>query len=265
MALDSDSSENFDIKNVIHYARFGKVLKQDKRLFFLQMLIYTGLSLYFITHLKLMSYYLSNFSLYFIDGPKIAKREAVEGVALYYLSYNGRLPSFLESIFVFFVTLIMLIINIKLDIMSKPFKIWLNYIVITLMVSSVYFIFFSNIFPYSLDDFSLLYIIAQIGIISFIPIITGFSLALFSFSWWLLIANFFTVCLVLVYSFLFGAIRYAFFLQILKSSSFIWMANMFFNFGPLLDMVYISGIFAFYVSILSKVARKNMRFWRWIY
>ncbi len=133
------------------------------------------------------------------------------------------------------------------------------------MTSALYFLFFSYAFPYSLNDFSLLYVIVQVGIISFIPLIMGFSLGLFSFSWWVILTNFIVTVFTLIYSFFFGVLRYSIFLYILKNFSFLWMANLFFNFGPLLDMIYITGIYGFYISILSKFTRKNIKVWRWVY
>ncbi len=264
MGSDLVSSKNFDLKSVIHYARFGRVLKQNKRLFLVQILLYITSSFYFISHLELISYYLSNFSLHFIKST-ITKREVVGGFSLYFLSLPGRLPTFTEDLVAFLSTLAILLINYRTNLLPKPFKIWVNFLAIILMISSLYFIFFSYIFPYTLDDFSLLYVIAQVGIMSFIPALVGVSLALFNFSWWVLLTNFFIVSLILVYSFVFGAVRYAIFLYTLKNYSFLWMANMFFNFGPLLDMIYISGIYAFYVSLLSKKTRQSIKVWRWIY
>lgn len=228
------------------------------------MVLYSLLSLFFITHLELLSYYLSNFSLYFIDS-KISKHEPVSGLSFYFLSLNGKFPTLIESLVILVISLFLFFVNYKSKILPLPFKVWLNFILIILIFSSLFFIFFADRFPYTLNDFSLIYIILQIGLISFIPIVIGFPLALFSFSWLLLLTNFFIIIITLIYSFIFGAIRYALFLYILKEYSFLWMANLFFNFGPLLDMIYISGIYAFYISILSKKSRQSIKIWRWIF
>ncbi|MFN3698695.1 MAG: hypothetical protein ACK4SU_00685, partial [Dictyoglomus sp.] len=80
-----------------------------------------------------------------------------------------------------------------------------------------------------------------------------------------ILTNFLVTVFTLIYSFFFGVLRYSIFLYILKNFSFLWMANLFFNFGPLLDMIYITGIYGFYISILSKFTRKNIKVWRWVY
>lgn len=263
--MSSDTRESFDLKSIINYARFGRVLKQNKIFFLVQIFIYLVMSLYFIMHLELLSYYISYFSLSFLKDAGISKREILNKLSLYFLSFSGRLPTFEESFGVFLFSIIVISLTYRLNFLSEPFKIWVNFLFIILMTSALYFLFFSYAFPYSLNDFSLLYVIVQVGIISFIPLIMGFSLGLFSFSWWIILTNFLVTVFTLIYSFFFGVLRYSIFLYILKNFSFLWMANLFFNFGPLLDMIYITGIYGFYISILSKFTRKNIKVWRWVY
>ncbi len=265
MGLGLEPLKSFEVNKVIDYARFGRLLKNDKALFFMQMFLYFCVSFYLVSHISSISYLLSITSNFIFTEASINKKEIVDGVYFYFLSSSGRLPTYLETLFVLLVCILVLFFNYKFDFIPRPFKIWLNFVFLILMLSSVYFLLFGYAFPYTIDDFSILYAIAQVGIFTLIPFLFGFSIALFSFSWWVLIANFLTFILSLAYSFVFAAVRYALFLYILKNYSFLWMANMFFNFGPLLDMIYISGIYGFYLSIISKVAKKNLRYWKWLY
>lgn len=264
MGLELESLKNFEVKKAIDYARFGRVLKNYKDLFFMQMFLYSSVAFLLITHISLVSYFFSWMGSFIFTEAEIMEKEIFKGFSLYFLSTHGRLPSYTESLSILLVCILVLFFNYKFDFILRPFKIWLNFVFIILMISSIYFLFFGYAFPYTVDDFSLLYVIAQVGIFTFIPLMLGFSVSIFSFSWWVPITNFIALFLTLAYSFVFGAVRYALFLYIIKNYSFVWMANMFFNFGPLLDMIYISGIYGFYISIISKLARKNLRYWRWL-
>lgn len=265
MDSDLDSLKSSDLKTIIYYARFGRILKQNKILFVIQCLFYTSLSVFFLFHIEQISLLMAKFSLKLLPNASLVKKEIFEKISLYYLSYEGRLPTIIESTFYFIVSLLILILNSKTNFFSLPIKIWVNFIFLILLISSVFFILMPYAFPYSLNDFSLLYIIVQVGIFVFLILVLGFVLSLLSFSWWLIFFNFVIVLFTLFYSFFFGSLRYVVFLFLLKTYSSIWMANCFFNFGPLLDLIYIAGIYSFYISILSKKVRQNVKVWRWIY
>ena len=265
MASAWEPSKNFDTKEIIYYARFGKVLKHNKNAFFLQIFFYFMLSLLFISQWELISYFFSNFALYFLKDASISKRELVMGKSIYFLSSAGRLPTPLESILALVFSLLLILFNRKIDLIPLPFKIWMNFFAIILAISSIYFLLFGYAFPYGLEDFSFLYMIAQVGIFSFIPLLLGFALSLFTFSWWVIFTNLFAVFITLFYSFIFGFLRYTFFIYILDNYSFLWMANMFFNLGPLLDMIYISGIYGVYLSVLSRRSSGYIKAWKWLY
>ncbi len=68
---------------------------------------------------------------------------------------------------------------------------------------------------------------------------------------------------VLFYSLVFGIVRYAVFLNILSKISFLFMAVLFFAFGPLLDFFYMVGIYSFYLCRISKKAGNNLEIWKW--
>lgn len=265
MALESELSKNSNTEEIIYYARFGRVLKQNKIAFLFQLSFYFMLSLFLVSRWEAISYHFSNLALFFLKDGSISKEEFVKDEFLYFLSSTGRLPTLLESLFALIFSLLLILFNHKVNYLPLPFRIWMNFFAIVLVVSSVYFLLFGFAFPYTLDSFSLLYMIAQVGIFSFIPLLVGFSLSFFSFPWWIVITNLLVVIATLFYSFIFGSLRYAVFIYILKNYSFLWMANMFFNFGPLLDMIYISGIYSFYISILSKKNSRNIQAWKWVY
>jgi hypothetical protein len=69
----------------------------------------------------------------------------------------------------------------------------------------------------------------------------------------------------LLYSFLFGTLRYVIFLFIIHEFSSIYMALLFFAFGPLIDFVYIVGIYSFYSSRLAESLKSSEAVWKWSY
>lgn len=96
----------------------------------------------------------------------------------------------------------------------------------------------------------------------FIPFILGLAVLLLPapfFSKLTLI--FFTI----IYSIVFGTLRYIIFLFIVSKFSVIYMALLFFAFGPLIDFIYIVGIYSFYSNRLAKTLKNNETVWKWSY
>jgi hypothetical protein len=70
------------------------------------------------------------------------------------------------------------------------------------------------------------------------------------------------IAAVLVYSAVFGFIRYVLFLYLLHKFSYVFMATMFIAFDPPLDTVYIVGIYSLYASIISKRLQADRLMWK---
>ena len=73
--------------------------------------------------------------------------------------------------------------------------------------------------------------------------------------------HFLVIAVILGYSILFGFLRYVLFLFILHKYSYLFMAPMFIAFDPPIDIAYIMGIYAFYISITSKRIKKSLEVW----
>ncbi len=264
MGLNSGSSANSE-KKIIHYARFGKILNVKKPLVYIQLLFSVVISLILLLNLKEVSHLISYFSIYFLNDARILEETVASFFKLNYIGYSGRFPSLYESVIYIFISLIFILYIPKVNLLSAPIKIYVQFFFLVLLCSSLFFYLVPYKFPYSSNNFSLLYMTIQVGILSFIPVVLGFALSLLNVSTAIFFLNILITFITLIYSFVFGVVRYIAMLYLLDKLSYIWMANFFFNLGPLLDMIYISSIYSFYLSILSEKYATKIAYWRWVY
>ncbi len=180
---------------------------------------------------------------------------------IYLLSFPGKFPSMYFSKMLAIFSFLSIIVIPSLKIIPKNFSIWIALASFIMLVSALFFVFFSYRFPYTLTDFSELYVKTEIAI------------------WWVLIPfviSFFTVPLpervlpkvfvvmaILGYGIIFGTVRYFVFLYVLWKFSYIFMAPLFFIFGPLADFLYIVGIYSFYLSHLAIKLSRKKEVWIW--
>jgi hypothetical protein len=162
------------------------------------------------------------------------------------------------------VVLILMWIALTRKHRAKPFFIYIAMNLLFLLLSCIFFIAAPSYFPYSATDYSELYIKLQLGIwLSFIVIagvVIGF-LTVSKMRW--RICAFFGIIL---YSFVFGCVRYLTFLLILYKASILYMATLFFTLGPFFDflyLVYLYAIFAKHVTT-STNNQEGRALWKWL-
>jgi hypothetical protein len=173
----------------------------------------------------------------------------------------GRFPSILTSLINAIVCLILLVCLPKIE-KAKPLITFCIVVAFINFASSLFFLFSPHRFPYELADYSELYIKQQIGIWFFVPVIMGFAMLPLPSS---LISKSMTMLLTVFYSLVFGTVRYVVFLFILAKVSLLYMAMLFFVFGPLIDFVYIVGIYSIHAMRLAKKIKGDFGFWKWSY
>ncbi|MGC8851979.1 MAG: hypothetical protein ACP5P0_00045 [Hydrogenobacter sp.] len=266
MASQQDYSRISKVeKPVIGYARFGRVLKFNKYLFLLQLTL-----LVFVFEI-LVFFFLED---YFKVLSNIARRileDSYTGsykflnLTLEYSVSHGRLPTLQESFtYLILSFLSLLLLTRKTNPLPKYISAWLIYIAFVYFVSSCYFVLFLDSFPYTERDFATLYILQQMGVFIFIPILLAFSLSIFTFSWLNLLLNAITISLSLMYSSVFGGFRYIVFAYILKKLSYIHMPAMFFIFGLPLDFIYIVSFYSLCLYIILRILQKRREaFYPW--
>ncbi len=112
-------------------------------------------------------------------------------------------------------------------------------------------------FPYTIKDFSLLYLSLQNGLFIFISIILSLAISFLSFSFRVIFLNVIFYIFVIFYTILFGYLRYLFFLMILNKYSYLYMASLFFSLGPFIDFIYLTFFYGLYLSFINKTFNNN--------
>lgn len=133
---------------------------------------------------------------------------------------------------------------------GTPLTIYFMLSIITHVVNCVYFIFAANHFPYLTSQYSNLYMKQQIGIWLTFIVMSGMVTCIVGSRGYLYKAI--TFLAIIGYSLLFGAVRYILFLYLLQQFSILYMALMFFVFGPLFDFLYLVSIYSIFITAVYK-------------
>ena len=179
---------------------------------------------------------------------------------VYILDMPGKYPSPVFS-FVLFMLSLAVIFFINKTRLIKPIVIWGIYVSIINFIAAAFFILWPDMFPYGVKAFSELYIKAQVVIWLFVPMLMGAALSSLPSNVFSKIGIAFSA---LLYSLVFGIVRYVVFLYALAKFSFVFMPIMFFIFGPLMDFVYMVTIYSLHVSCFANKIGKDLRIWKWL-
>jgi hypothetical protein len=177
------------------------------------------------------------------------------------VSIPGKYPSALTS-FVNLLISMLLIIFLYHVKRGRNIVIFVLFLAIINLVSALFFILSPSEFPYTATKFSELYIKSEIVMWLFIPFILGMAILFLPAP---LLPKLMLIVLTLTYSIVFGTLRYIIFLFIVSKFSVIYMALLFFSFGPLIDFIYIVGIYCFYNSRLARNLKGSETVWKWSY
>jgi hypothetical protein len=164
--------------------------------------------------------------------------------------------------------LINFIISFAMIFLLPKTKIGRNFAIIAVfwaMINLSSVLFFSVIpfeFPYTVEDYSELYVKSEVSMWFFIPFILGIAFLPLPSSF---IPKILIIIFTTVYSIIFGTLRYIVFLYIVSQYSVLYMAILFFAFGPLIDFVYIVGIYSYYTYFLAKKLKGDDSIWKWLY
>lgn len=168
---------------------------------------------------------------------------------IYYVTANGPLPDSNLSLIHIAITLILIFANRMTFKNHKHIQLYLMFILMIHLSSAVFMYFGAKYFPYSLTDYSELYMKQQIGIwLSIFSIVTMLSGAI-NFTGF---SKFVFVLSAIVYSSVFGMIRYCVFLGIMAKFSVIYMTSFFFSFGPFIDFLYLVWMYSIFMRYLTK-------------
>ena len=145
---------------------------------------------------------------------------------------------------------------------GRPAAIYLSIMLLVHIMACVFFLFGREWFPYSLADYSDLYIKQQVGIWITFLVLMGLVMGILGRG--SIFRRILTVVLLMAYSFLFGLVRYTLFLGILYYFSVLYMPIMFFALGPLFDFLYFVAIYSISTNkMIRKYDSKRKGEWKW--
>ena len=254
-------------KETIYYHRaYRKIFAPEKKIFVLFLSVILLLeSLVFVFFPKL-TYLMSSFSrevllssIASVDIDIVQKNFLFKPIHV--LSLPGHFPSKEFSVLVLVFSLLLMFFISKTRI-PKPLSMSVILISSVNVISALFFIFVPHRFPYDLDTFLVLYSETAIVMWFFIPVVLGFALYPLPSSIWskaLLIVA--TVC----YSIVFNMFRYIVCTYVLWRFTYLFTATFYFCFGVLIDVICIVGLYALYMSMLSKRIQHDLTVWRWSY
>lgn len=142
----------------------------------------------------------------------------------------------------------------------NPWKVIVAVFFLVLGTSSVFFFFVADRFPYSLIDFSTIWVFAEFSLWLLIPIFFTFLLAPLPLHP-LRVLGITVACV--AYAILFSALRLAALLNFFHHAGLIWMATGYFMFGFLADFLYVVSFYAIAVSAATKNVQRHQELWRW--
>ncbi len=143
---------------------------------------------------------------------------------------------------------------------GKPAGAWLTFFALISAISAVFFALDPERFPYTVEMYSRLYVKTMLVIWVLIPTVLSISLAAVPSSF---LAKLGLIGGTFLYSFLLGAVRYAFFMAVLRKGTLLFMPLLVFALGPMVDFVYVVSFYSMYISRVSLSLRSKGGIWRW--
>lgn len=262
-------------KNLIYFSRTYRHFKPNskKRWLFLLLWVLPCFVLFMLSYTKIsyiislwVKQALSNSGLEGVIGISYSEFLPVLG-GVFYVHLPSTMPSLHEvelNIFITLVLISILFFFLRGKKGGTPFTIYFLMILFTHLISSIYFMFAMEYFPYSASQYSELYMLQQTGIwISFI-VLSGLIAGVVGYANTIVNITFFLTTM--MYSFVFGCVRYLTFLFIITSGSSLYMTTLFFTLGPLYDFLYFVFIYSIYVNIQIKSYDTGTRRsdWQWM-
>lgn len=181
---------------------------------------------------------------------------------IYFTDMQGRMPSFTYALAAALIAVVLIIIFSQGNYNSRPLMIYLCMGLYVFFISSLFFVFFPEHFPYTLTQYSELYMKQQVALWITISLLGGISIGLLCEKGIHKFIAFFTMA---VMSFLYGCVRYVIYLYLLHAVSSILMATLFFTFGVLFDFLQLIAIFSIYIKGYSHRLSQRKRGANWLW
>lgn len=257
MVKNEKNTNKKDIKHKMFYARTYRHLKANYKNMALYYLLFClpCLILFLVNYSKLTKI-VSNWGLnilsFFVPASdmSIVSSEFIPRLGdVFYVSMPTKMPSLALIITNIVVVILSLIVCYNAKDKAKPIAI---YSIITLLIhlfACIFFLVTPETFPYTLTQYSGLYMKQQVGIwLSFFVIASIVSGGISKSG----MSKLYMLLAVMSYSFIFGCLRYVIFAVILLKASSLYMAMLFFMFGSFFDFLYLVCIYSIYLKHLTK-------------
>ena len=173
---------------------------------------------------------------------------------LRYLSVEGSLPTRQHILIAGIACIVLMLLVFFFGKGQSPLTFFGVISIIILLISTIYFYFWGDRFPYSLTRYASLYMTQQIVSWLAIGFILSMVLALYSKA---LLPAIITYYGTLAYCFVLGSLRYLFYLIFLHHASSLYMATLFFTVGVFWDFLFVVCIFSMFSSRLSGRYKKR--------
>ena len=146
---------------------------------------------------------------------------------------------------------------------GKPLAIFFSIMLLIHLIACIYFSFASDDFPYSASAYSELYMKQQVGIWLSFTVIAGFVTGFMNNG--SIPARCLTFFGIMLYSLIFGSVRYLTFLYIIYMASSLYMPVMFFSLGPFFDFLYLVFFYGVFIKyVVHRVNTGERRsVWKW--
>ncbi len=146
---------------------------------------------------------------------------------------------------------------------GRPLAVFATFSIMIHIVSCAFFAFAGKYFPYTVGDYSELYMKQQVGIWLTFAVLAGLVVAFMGGGRYGV--KLLTFSSIIIYSVIFGTIRYILFLFVLHQFSVLYMALLFFVIGPTFDFSYFVVIYALFVNKTIKHYETGGRkdIWKW--
>lgn len=267
MGKEKDRSNK--AKSIIFYSRTYRHLKRDKvgtvlfAVFFVLPIF--ALMLFYYDDLSLL---MARFATWFMGVAAPGVEVALESdsyIPLFGPVYYITLPTvFPKMSFIFtniLITTALLIFFSAWPRKGQPISIYLAIVFIIHIMSCLFFTLSANAFSYTAVEYSGMYVKQQVGIWITFLVLIGLCMGLLGRGH--LVRRVLTVAAVLLYSFVFGTIRYALFMWIISEFSVLYIPLMFFILGPFFDFLYFVLIYSISVNGTIKDKGEENEKWVW--
>lgn len=254
------------MKRTILYHRAHRRLPGAVAAFVLQFLVaavpISGIAVFFYPEITQSICNLAAYVLqpYFPDDISILSTEYIDVIGkIAYLEIPTTYPTFL-TIVVNVVASVLLLVVLSRIKRLKPVVLGAMLILSIHFVAALFFVFWPQNFPYSLGEYSRLYMVQQVSIWIFVPLFMGFALLPLPSS---LLQKGGMMVFTSGYAILFGTVRYIVFLYFMAKASVLYMAIIYFTLGPLIDFVYMVSVYSMHAARLANKLKGDYAVWKW--